>query len=425
MPAMIAIRKRTRLSGMGLSGLAVAEKRSELSDVLSRSPSTHSPRLYSLGLTNIAETPDVAPDTAAFRRLPYVGAYVVQADNRSRLAEARRELTDDYHIMPDVQLSLPNPVASGRRMPAESAMSTFQGWPDASGIATARSHDNHGAGVVVGVLDSGCDADHSEFSGRTVDYAWVPLDTSAPVRSVRGFDPHNHGTHVSAIIAGANMGIAPQADLLVASVIESETLTTSLQRIVNGLDWMLQRIALPENREKPVIINMSLGFKPEWLKPSEANTVMIGIRLLLQQLVEDFDVLPIVAIGNDGPGTVRAPGYYPETLAVGAVDSTHGPAWFSGGGPGPAPFDTVVTPDVAGYGVDVLSAIERDIQGRSWYEAKDGTSMATPYVSGIAALVAAKTRLHGKQLREHLLQNALPLPHPPERVGAGLARYVI
>ena len=53
-----------------------------------------------------------------------------------------------------------------------------------------------------------------------------------------------------------------------------------------------------------------------------------------------------------------------------------------------------------------------------------GTSMATPYVAGIAALCAsADANLQGKALRQHLLNTALPLQAPTDRVGAGLARF--
>ena len=55
----------------------------------------------------------------------------------------------------------------------------------------------------------------------------------------------------------------------------------------------------------------------------------------------------------------------------------------------------------------------------------DGTSMATPYVAGIAALYAsADATLKGEALRQHLLNTALPLQAPEERVGAGLARFL-
>jgi subtilisin family serine protease len=72
---------------------------------------------------------------------------------------------------------------------------------------------------------------------------------------------------------------------------------------------------------------------------------------------------------------------------VGAVDSKLRPALFSGGGL--SPVTQRPEPDIVGFGVDILSSLERDINGQSVYAEMSGTSMAAPYVTGIAALIAA------------------------------------
>jgi len=136
-------------------------------------------------------------------------------------------------------------------------------------------------------------------------------------------------------------------------------------------------------------------------------------------------VLPVVPTGNGGPNVVWSPGCFPEVLSVGAVDSALEPAAFSGGGPGPPPFEANVSPAVAGLGVDVYSSVERDAAGTSFYARRSGTSQATPYVTGIAALVAAKTGLRGAELRQHLETTAHGLPFPPDRVGKGLVVYAL
>jgi subtilisin family serine protease len=297
-------------------------------------------------------------------------------------------------------------------------------WPAESGVAEAHARGITGEGVMVGVLDTGIDADHLEFRKRRVDFRYVPLrPTDGAARSVLGFDTNGHGTHVAGVIAGRNVGVAPDVDLLVAAVIESETVRTSLERVMIALDWMLSHVLLPENADKPFILNMSLGFRREWIAATQVQTVVEGMQLLLRMLVEDFDVLPVAAIGNDGPGTVRAPAYFPECLSVGAVGPDLRTAWFSGGGL--SPVDQQPKPDIVGYGVDVLSALERNLDRGSIYAQKSGTSMAAPYVTGIAALLAsANPGLQGRALRQHLLANALPLEEGGARVGAGLARFV-
>lgn len=242
------------------------------------------------------------------------------------------------------------------------------------------------------------------------------------MRAVRGFDVDGHGTHVCGIIAGRTVGVAPDVNLMVASVIESDTISTSLERIRIALDWMLSHFQQEENLSKPLIVNMSLGFRPAWISAPDRQAAMDGIRRILSTLVNDFDVLLVVAIGNDGPNTMRAPGYFPEVLSVGAVDFNRNPPRFSGGGI--SPITGGPEPDIAGYGVKIFSSLERDIDNQSRYDYMSGTSMATAYVTGIAALLAsANPELQGDALRQRLISRAMPLNAAPNRVGAGLARF--
>lgn len=277
--------------------------------------------------------------------------------------------------------------------------------------------------MLVGVLDTGCDSDHIQFRRKQIDFRYVPLQyKSEQLRDVRGFDVDGHGTHVCGIIVGEHIGIAPAAELMVASVIESETYQTSFSPISIALDWMLSQSGSIKNRSKPFILNMSFGFVPQNIPKNDRDTLMRGFHGLISTLVEDFGVLPIVAIGNEGPGNMRAPGYFAETLSVGAVGHDHKPAPFSGGGK--SPNEGKSQPNIVGYGIDVFSSLERDKNNRSLYKYMSGTSMATPYVAGIVALYASSgPKLKGKKLQQHLLNTALPLKASAERVGAGLARY--
>ena len=381
--------------------------------------------LATLGFKRV--TPQVSVDkpvlddeqASNFIPLNYLGAYVVSSSSKQKIEEAQESFNkSNYDIIRDVQLSLPKPTYSERVYRRRKQIV----WPAESGIHQAHSNGITGKGVLIGVLDTGCDADHIQFRKKQLDFRYVPLHYESELRDVRGFDVDGHGTHVCGIIAGQHIGVAPGADLMVASVIESETYQTSLSRISIALDWMLSQFGSQKNRNKPIIVNMSLGFAPEHISKMDRAVLMVGIQELISTLVEDFDVLPVVAIGNGGPGNVCAPGCFPETLSVGAVGFDRKPACFSGGGPSPLGED--MQPDIVGYGVDIFSSLERDKNNRSLYKYMSGTSMATPYVAGIAALYAsADAKLKGKALRRHLINTALPLQAPTDRVGAGLARF--
>lgn len=419
MSKFIALRRNSRAQTMGLMAAAAVDRRISLA---ADAPGEHAAALRDLGLKQL-KPEDWAPEaTDTFERLGTVGAYVIDAADAEKSNRARETLEDDYVIVPNIQLALPSPRLNEIRLKSRPRGAP---WPDQSGIAAAHANGATGKNVLVGVLDTGCDADHAEFSRKRIDFRYVPFNPAPErMRAVRGFDVDGHGTHVCGIIGGRNTGVAPDAELMVASVIESETVRTSLERIVTALDWMLAQFSKEENADKTPIINMSLGFRPEWISPPDFQAVIAGVRLLIETLTRDFEVLLVIAIGNDGPGVVRAPGYFFDVLSVGAVDDDLEPAGFSGGGEAPAPF-TGVKPDVVGYGVDIASSIERDVDRRSQYARMSGTSMAAPYVTGIAALLAAANPgLQGSALRQRLLDDALPLTGTPDRVGRGLARFV-
>jgi serine protease AprX len=239
-----------------------------------------------------------------------------------------------------------------------------------------------GKGVTVGVLDTGVHGEHPALKGRVKDFAVVdPLGrriTASPM-----FDCGTHGTHVCGTIAGGvadgvAIGVAPEASLCVAAVLVGDA---TVRTLLEGIAWAVEKGA--------DIINMSLGF--DHYEPLFAEIFKI--------LVDDYGVLPVVAIGNENHGNTSSPGNCYNAFSVGALEKGPGKkreiAFFSSGAslvfPGGEPAALVNKPDVVAPGVQVFSCIppEQKSDGVYEYSYMDGTSMATPHVSGVAALLMA------------------------------------
>ena len=265
-----------------------------------------------------------------------------------------------------------------------------------------------GADMNVTVLDTGVHGEHPALDGRVKGFVVVdPLGRR--ITAQPSFDGGQHGTHVCGTIAGGqtaegvSIGVAPEANLLVAGVLVGDA---TLRTLVEGIYWAV------ENGVD--VINMSLGFT--YYEPLFAKIFDI--------LVEEFGVIPVIAIGNENHGNSSSPGNSPSAFSIGAVEKVSGSkldVWsFSSGAsldfPGQEPA-RVTKPDVAAPGVQVYSSIppKKTPQGVFEYTYMNGTSMATPHVAGVAALLmAAKPQAAVSDIMNVLKETA---KHP---AGAGL-----
>lgn len=159
-----------------------------------------------------------------------------------------------------------------------------------------------GAGVLVGHLDTGVRADHPALVDRVE--AFVEFDEwGNPIQGQMARDTAGHGSHTAGIVCGASIeneliGVAPQARLLSAAVIDDGN---NVVRILRGLSWL---------REKGIrVLCMALGI------PSE-NPIFWTMLWALKA----SGVLTVCPIGNHGSALSHAPGNYPFVLSVGAVD---------------------------------------------------------------------------------------------------------
>lgn len=264
-----------------------------------------------------------------------------------------------------------------------------------------------GSGIKVAVLDTGCDPFHPDFSGRILS-----KNVTSFVTGESAVDKNGHGTHVCGTIAGPlhpkvgpRYGVAPGCELLVVKVLSNSGAGYD-SWILKGLNWAVARGAN--------IINMSLG------SPRAANNAP---NQRYEALANSFlnrkvPALIVAASGNDSDrpchiSPVGNPAACNSILAIAAIDRNMGVARFSCG-----QVDAAAV-DLSGPGVDVLSAALGG-GGVSF----DGTSMAAPHVSGVAALWAeSNPRLRGGNLLNSLLQAVIPLEGQSARdVGKGLVQ---
>lgn len=374
-------------------------------------------------------TEQTGSEAGSFRFMPLIGATMAHFYSEDTEREARGELSEDFEFIPDVvPLSFPGPVSAGQSGPRNRGMSSLaeREWPEESGVPLAHAQGIRGAGVLLGVLDTGVDADHPEHAAKVIQFRYVSLFPNSPhnpARDIRGFDPDGHGTHVCGIAAGTHHGVAPEVDLYVASVIESETIRTSLGRVAAGMEWLLHQFSSPQNVTRPAVVNLSLGFPlkpPPGISEADYKLNQRALQTMIRRLL-DSNVLPVVAAGNSGPDTVGYPAAFDESLAVGAVDFERNVAHFSASGV----VERRVVPDIMGYGVNVYSSTERRCNNQAFYERMSGTSMAAPYVAGIAALYRCRAPdLTALEVRDLILANAVKLPRSSgHRTGKGLAVF--
>jgi len=259
-----------------------------------------------------------------------------------------------------------------------------------------------GQNVRIGFIDTGINAGHPEFHGRSVQYMHVGPGKNDP--GVPPRDDNGHGTHVAALAAGNSTGLATQAELYMAAVfVENNangTPKTSLSQILRGWNWLLSR--------EVDIINMSLtlGNYPEGsIDDSQKRLIEEGIL----RAADDQGILTIAASGNDGghvAGLVGSPAILQSVKAVGATDKDDNPGYFSA-------WNDASKPDLYAPGVRIHSAAGTGMM----YRELCGTSMAAPIVAGAAALLLQKDSLGGQpslkfnptQLRAELRKCSVPV----------------
>jgi len=251
------------------------------------------------------------------------------------------------------EYGLNNTGQSGGRSDAD--IDAPEGW-DLAGLA---AFPNSG-GVKVGIVDTGIDQSHPDLVGKAVGCATSYNSGVAIINGVCA-DDNGHGSHVSGTIsANTNngqgvAGVAFNSPIVMCKALATAAGTGLTSDIANCINWTA--------KQGVKVISMSLGGGDnQTLKTAVQNAYASGTGVLL-----------VAAAGNDGDGTLNYPAAYPEVVSVAATDNRDQRASFS---------NANADVEIAAPGVNVQSTYTGGL-----YMSLSGTSMATPHVAGVSAVI--------------------------------------
>ncbi len=228
-----------------------------------------------------------------------------------------------------------------------------------------------GAGINAFIIDTGIRPDHVEFTGRLLSGYSVVTDSNGTS------DCNGHGTHVAGTVGGTTWGVAKRVSLIPVRVLDCNGSGT-WSGVIAGIDWVVASAL------RPAVANMSLGGGVS----SSVNAAVAG--------AVSKGVTMVVAAGNSNANACDySPSGEPSAITVGATDSSDARASYSN-------YGSCV--DIFGPGSNITSA---------WNTSSDainiisGTSMATPHVTGVAALaLAANPTASPAAVASFLIRNA-------------------
>jgi subtilisin family serine protease len=269
-------------------------------------------------------------------------------------------------------------------------------WGVARVHAPAAWDVTEGAGVKVAIIDTGIDLNHPDLAGK-VDGGYSAITKTERPEDYQ--DDNGHGTHVSGTVAALRdgkgvVGVAPKARLYAVKVLDADG-SGNLSDVVDGIIWAA--------KNGMQVANMSLG------APTDSPAMHRAV-----QFARGSGLIIVAAAGNSGatdnPGVGYPGAYGSDLITVSASDSNDKLASFSSHGPAVK----FIAP-----GVDVVSA-----KLGGGFISFNGTSMATPHVTGLVALAVSQgwTGLSGPDgVLAQLTKAAKPLPGlGVEEEGAGM-----
>ena len=333
----------------------------------------------------------------------------VTGDRVAAEAIARRH--DVARIVPEMKIDPPEP-------PDESIMATSPDLPDYSwgiekiGADQVWSTGATGQGIVIGVVDTGAQWDHTAlkdsyrgWNGSSVNhnYNWYNPSQDCDDSVTGTCDDNGHGTHTTGTSAGGDSGNPFYGDIGVApgaKWIHALGCCPDNETLMAAMEWMLAPTDLtgqnPDSNLRPQVVNNS------WGGPGGSS--------IFEDVIESWraaGIVPVFSAGNEGSGcgTMGSPGDNVPSFNVGSTTSSDVISSFSSRGPNP--FTGRPGPEVSAPGSDIGSSVPGDSYARY-----SGTSMAAPHVTGaVAVLLSAEPDLIGQvnQIEEIFRATAVQL----------------
>jgi len=338
--------------------------------------------------------------------LPLINAYAVEIEGGKLEDTARADVVE--YISDDIKMTSLLNVAAQE-----------------VGARIANDTGYTGKGIGIAILDTGI-YPHQDFTKpRNRIVAFKDFVNNRQ----NAYDDNGHGTFVAGVAAGNGYasggkykGIAPDADIIAVKVMDKNGSGNSSD-IIAGMQWVVDH-----HKEYNIkVMSLSLGAKPSG---SRLDPLAAAVEAVWKK-----GIIVVAAAGNSGPkqNTISTPGVSPMIVTVGAVDDKRTAdfrddtiADFSSRGPVNG---RQVKPDIVAPGVAITAAnTDKEYTGglrpealKVSYTTMSGTSVATPVVSGAAAVMLSKNpKMTPSEFKELIMKNAYNMGISKYAQGSGI-----